>query len=360
VPPLRTLVISDLHLGAHSGRDVLRQAEPRPALLRAAAACERLVLLGDVLELRHGPVRDALAAAQTPLTELGAAVGPEAEIVIVPGNHDHDLLEPWFERRGRRAPPAPLRLSAEADHRRGEPLATIAGWLGAGRVRVAYPGVWLREDVFATHGHYADAHLTIPTLERLAAGVMNRITGLAPAGPGSAEDYEAILTPIYAWIHALAERVEPERGSYLHGGSVRGWRALSGPGRRGLRQRALAAGYPAAIAGLNRLGLGPLRAELSGAALRRAGLRGIEEALARLGVAAPYVVFGHTHRAGPLPGDDRGEWRTAVGGELVNSGCWIQEPSFVGPDPGRSPYRVGFAVWVADHGPPELVNLLDA
>ncbi|MGH2869548.1 MAG: hypothetical protein ACRDNK_18535, partial [Solirubrobacteraceae bacterium] len=208
---------------------MLRQAEHREPLLRAAAQCDRLVLLGDVLELRHGPVREALAAAQKPLTELGAAVGSDVEIVITPGNHDHDLLDPWFERRGRRGVPAALGEETEADHRRGEPLATIAGWLGSGRVRVAYPGVWLRDDVYATHGHYADAHLTMPTLERLAAGVMSRIVGLAPQGPRSAEDYEAILSPIYAWIHALAQRLEPHRGGHLHGGSVRGWRALSGP-----------------------------------------------------------------------------------------------------------------------------------
>ena len=313
-----------------------------------------------MIELRHGPVRDALAVAQTPLTELGAAVGSDREIVVMAGNHDHDLLDPWFERRGRRAAPAPLGLSAVADTRRGEPLATLAGWLGAGRVRVVYPGLWLRDDVYATHGHYADAHLTMPTLERLAAGVMIRVAGLAPEGPRSAEDYEAILSPIYAWIHALAQRLDPERGGHLHGGSVRGWQALSGPGRRGLRRRAMAVGYPAAVAGLNRLGLGPLRAELSGAALRRAGLRGFEEVLERLDVPAAYVIFGHTHRAGPLPTDDPGEWRTARGARLINTGCWVEEPSFIGSNPGTSPYRVGFAVWVGDDGPPELVNLLDA
>ncbi len=313
-----------------------------------------------MLELRHGPVREALAAAQAPLTELGAAVRAECEIVITPGNHDHDLLDPWFERRSRRGPAAALGLESEADHRRGEPLATLAGWLGAGRVRVSYPGVWLRDDVYATHGHYADAHLTMPTLERLAAGVMNRIVGLGVQGPRNAEDYEAILGPIYAWIHSLAQRVDGERGGHLHGGSVRGWQALSGAGRRGPRRQAIAAGYPAAIFALNRLGLGPLRAELSGAALRRAGLRGIEETMTRLGVSAPYVIFGHTHRAGPMLEDDASEWRTATGSQLVNTGCWVQEPSFLGSDPEGSPYRVGFAVWVGDGGPPQLVNLLDA
>ena len=76
---------------------------------------------------------------------------------------------------------------------------------------------------------------------------------------------------------------------------------------------------------------------------------------ARLPITAPYLVFGHTHRAGPLPGDDPAEWRTAAGGRLINSGCWVHEPAF-GDD---GPYRVGFAVTVGDSGPPALVNLVD-
>ena len=118
--------------------------------------------------------------------------------------------------------------------------------------------------------------------------------------------------------------------------------------------------FPALIFALNRAGIGPLSPDLSGPALRRAGLRGTEQALWRVGVAAPYVIFGHTHRAGPLPGDDGGEWRTTAGTQLINSGCWVSEPSFTGPDPSRSPYRVGFAVWLDEGGPPRLVNLLDA
>jgi hypothetical protein len=157
----------------------------------------------------------------------------------------------------------------------------------------------------------------------------------------------------------MAQRVGPGRGRTLHGGSVRGWRALTGPGRRGLRRRSVALAFPVVVAALNRARIGPLRAELSGAALRQAGLRGIEEAMARLGVTAGHVLFGHTHRAGPLPGDDPGEWTTAGGTRLTNSGCWVHEASLQGADPGRSPYRVGFAVWVGDSGPPELVNLLD-
>jgi len=349
---------------------VLRGPERREPLLEAVTRCDRLVLLGDLLELRHGPEREALTAARDLLTALGKGLGPEREVIIVPGNHDHALLDAWFARQTRSAPAAALGTETEVDWRRGEPLATIARWLAPARVRACYPGLWLRPDVYAIHGHYADLHLSIPTMERLAAGVMSRIVGsravraagVLPAGPRAAEDYELTLAPIYAWIHALAQRIDPELGGSLNSGSVRGWTALTGPGRHTVRRRTMALSFPVLVAALNRLGIGPLRPELSGAALRRAGLRGLEESIRRLEVSARYLVFGHTHRAGPLPGDDLAEWRTRGGAHLINSGCWVGEPAFLGPAPHQSPYRVGFGVWVDDTDPPtppELVNLLD-
>ncbi len=357
---MRTLVVSDLHFGTHSGGDVLRDRGRRAALVSALAGCDRLVLLGDILELRHGPMHEAVAAAREPLSEIGAALGPDGEVVLLAGNHDHYLVHPWSQRRAGDGPPPPLRAETPVDWIAGDPFGALAAMLSPARVRATYPGVWLRPDVWATHGHYLDVHMTVPSIERLGAGVMRRVVGPRGAGPASAEDYEAILTPIYAWLHAVAQGAVAGRGSGLQGGSVRGWRALTGPrGRRGLRARAMAASWPVLVAALNRAGLGPLRAEVSGPALRRSGLRGMDEVCARLGVSADYVIFGHTHRAGPLPGDDPAEWTTAGGGRLVNSGCWVHEPAFMGDDPSQSPYRTGFCVVVDDDGPPRLLNLSD-
>jgi hypothetical protein len=361
---LRTLVVSDLHLGTHSGADVLRDRRHRATLLEALAGCDRLVLLGDTLELRHGPLHEALAAARGPLGEMGAALGAAGEVIVLAGNHDHALLHPWSQRRAAGGPPPPLGAETEVDWMAGDLLQALAGMLAPARVRSAYPGVWLREDVWATHGHYLDIHLTVPSIERLGAGVMRRI--VAPRRNRShpplaaAEDYEAILTPMYAWLHAVAQGAVPGRGSGLQGGSVRGWRTLSAPaGRRRLRTRAIAAAWPLLIAALNRAGLGPLRAEISGPVLRSAGLRSMDEVCARLGVGAGHVIFGHTHRAGPLPGDDAAEWTTRTGARLTNSGCWVHEPAFMGSDPSQSPYRTGFGVILDDDGPPRLLNLTD-
>ena len=107
----------------------------------------------------------------------------------------------------------------------------------------------------------------------------------------------------------------------------------------------------AVVATLNAAGLGPLDADLSGPALRRSALRGIRTAVERLGIDAPYVVFGHTHRSGPHAGDEG--WHG-----LVNTGSWILEPMFLGDDPQSSPYFPGHVALVHESGPPELRRLL--
>ncbi|MGH2913775.1 MAG: hypothetical protein ACRDMX_02185 [Solirubrobacteraceae bacterium] len=357
------MVVSDLHLGTRLGADVLAQASVRARLTDAVEGADRLVLLGDLLELRHGPLRDALVAAREPLSEIGAALGPDGEVVVLAGNHDHRLIDDFARRR--ELAPAPVALAPETavDWREGEALEEVARLLAPARVRAAYPGVWLRDDVYATHGHYLDLHLTVPTLERLATGVMRRVVALDGTGPTSIEDYETVLAPLYAWIDALAQRVAPERGALMHGGSVRGWQALAGGRdlrRRGrLRARVIAAAWPVAIAGCNRLGLGPLRPALSTSELRRAGLEAIGEVVARTGVDATWVIFGHTHRAGPLAADDPGPWRAPSGTRLLNCGCWVREAALQGRNPSSSPYRPGFCVVLQDDGPPALVDLLD-
>ncbi len=337
---------------------MLRRDEPRDALIAAAACCDRLVLLGDAIELRHGPLRYAFATAQPVLEAVGAALPAAAEVVIVPGNHDHRLLRPWLTRRSSDGVPPELGLEAIVDWREGEPLARIASWLEPARMRVAYPGVWLRDDVYAMHGHYGDRNTTVPILERLGSGVMGRVIGDRDGRPVRAEDYEATLEPMYALIDALAEQGGRGAGG---GGALqlRAWRNLASAGRAGVRARATGAGFATVVFALNRAGLGPLRPDVSGPELRRAGLCAFERVLSDLGVGARYVLSGHTHRAGPLPTDDRGEWLTSTGASMLNTGSWVYESAFVGDERWTSPYRPGFAVRVPDAGAPELVNLLD-
>ena len=373
---MRTLIVSDLHLGSLTRTDVLRRRELREPLLAALDEVERLVLLGDVLELRHGPMRDALASSREFFEEIGAAMAGR-ELVITAGNHDHALIEPWLASRGEDAEPPPLTEEQLLDPSEASPaLARIAAWSSPARVRVAYPGLWVRPDVYATHGHYLDCHLTIPTLERLSMGAMGRLLRHPPQSLHGADDYEAVCAPVYAWRDAVAR--DARTGATLNGlATVAAWRALRGEsasdsaqaaqpgqaarlraGARALRTRALVAGFPLAVGLLNRAGIGPLRADVSGSELRRAGLRAMGEVADRLGLGDAYVVFGHTHRTGPLPADEQHEWRSAGGARLLNAGSWVYASIFLSAAPGESPYWPGGCVLVDEQGPPVVRRLL--
>jgi hypothetical protein len=288
-------------------------------------------------------------------------MGRDREVLIVPGNHDHMLLRAWFERRACTPAPPALGLESEVDWRDGEPLAAVARALRPAHVRVLYPGVWLRGDVYASHGHYGDRHNTAPLVERLGAGLMARFVPERDGGPERAEDYEATLAPIYAWVDAVAQGRTPPRGGGPGSLQVAIWRELTASDhRRSVRRAGLRAGFPMFIGALNRARLGPLRADVSGPELRRGGLRGFAEVLGRLGVNTRFAVFGHTHRAGPLPDDEAEEWARPDGTSMVNAGCWVSEQKWLGPDPANSPYRPGFCVALEDgDGAPEVRNLLD-
>ena len=374
---MRTLIVSDLHLGSNSRADLLRRPEIREALFAELADAERLVLLGDVLELRHGPLREAMASARPFFEELGAALGGR-ELVISAGNHDHALVEPWLEGRGGDPDPAGLGPEQIFDAADASPaLATIASWVGSrgsGPVRAAYPGLWVRPDVYAMHGHYLDCHLTIPTLERLSVGLMSRVLRRPASQFDRVEDYEAMGAPVFAWRDAVARYAHT--GAALNGvATVSAWEVLGGAAaggsarpepRRGLRERltrnarrrAIVLGFPLAVAAVNRAGLGPVSAEISPGELRRAGLAAMGEVAARIGLGDSYVVFGHTHRPGPLDGDDVAEWRGPGGARLVNCGSWTYASIFLRETAAQSPYWPGGCVFVGDDGPPQVRRLL--
>jgi hypothetical protein len=233
----------------------------------------------------------------------------------------------------------------------------VAMWLGRERTTLAYPGIWLRDDVYATHGHYLDPHGTVPTFERIGAGAMLRLAGGLPDAC-VAEDYERFLAPLYAWMHSAAQRARDGAMGAGAGRANRAYELLEGDGHKPVRTRVLLAAFPLGVRGLNLLGLGPLSSDLSGDALRRNGLQAMSEVVRRLGIEAEHVLFGHTHRAGPLPDDDVTEWRTPTGARLHNSGTWVHEGGFLAGAGPESPYWPGSALVVGESGPPELLRLL--
>jgi len=387
---MRTAVVSDLHLGGLADADVARTGRPLDALAEAVSDADRLVLLGDIVELRERPLARALEVARPVLERLGGAMAGRP-VVIVPGNHDHALAEPWLAR---------LRLAGQELSAEGEwpvepgdgAAGRISEWMPDVELTLAYPGLRLREDVYATHGHYLDLHLTIPRLESIAASAMGRITKLGQDAR-SAADYETILAPLYAFYAGLAQGAS---AAALAGGSsfsrkVWQWasdgRGAEDPaaaaaagtaagagdtpeaGRGGVvaaRERASAAAtrfllgrvtIPGAVAALNVLGFGPFRATLTGEELRRSGLDAMARVAGVLAPGTPHVIFGHTHRPGPLAHDTVAEWTTTSGTRLWNSGSWLHEGVFVRAAQ-ESPYWPGSVLTVEDDGPPRVRNVL--
>lgn len=355
-----TAVVSDLHLGKAAGHDLLRQPAIRERLLARIGQADRLVLLGDVLELREGPVAAAMRAARPFFEELGRAFAGKP-VTLLCGNHDYQLAAPVLNRAALDGGPATLGVenlvTAQADE--VTPTGRVAGWLHQTELTLAYPGVFVRPDVYATHGHYMDWHGTVPTIEVLAIGIAERVVGkgrrdrdvMTPAG------YEAALAPVYELAYSLAQSSVNDRQLAGGGRSVDMWERLNSD-RAGAKVARNAA-IPAAVAALNKLGLGPFKPELTAVELRRAGLRSMAAVVQALGLEAAHVIFGHTHRSGPWPRDAEG-WDLPSGGRLYNSGSWIHEPAFLGSDPQDSPYMPGVVVWVDDDGPPRLERLLEA
>ena len=388
---MRTVVVSDLHIGVRVGTDLARRREVRARLVEAVRGADRLVLLGDVFELRERSLAGALAIARPLLEELADALAGEREMVLVPGNHDHALVGPLSESIGgggglrsleNRLRPAP------AHH-----LARLGSDLAPVRLEFAYPGLWVSDGVYATHGHYLDAHSPVPMVECLAIALSARLRG-GPPGPGSTPaDYERVVSPVYLASTTLGrgqsighgraggismglyERLtrrgpDGERGDGLGPRRAAGAdNSASAPGAprstptpSGLGDRMLRSAVPNAVAALNGLGLGPFAPELSGRALRRAGLQAMAEVVRRLDIQAEHVIFGHTHRPGPLP-TEVDEWTLPARGgrpptRLINTGSSVYQPVFLATRPSHSPYWPGRCVVVEDDTAPSLLHPL--
>jgi hypothetical protein len=351
-----TAIISDLHLGSVAGVDMAGRPELLERLLPAVAEAEHLVILGDALELRERPVARLLDLARPVFEAIGEAAAGR-RVTLVPGNHDHELTDPWLEEA--RLDDAGLALESVWPVTRDKGIAgRLAGWMPGADVAVAYPGLRLRSDVYATHGHYLDLHLSVPRLEAIAASLMAEVTGRGSVASSPAE-YEAVFAPLYALLFGLAQGSKVETVKRHGGMSRRVWESANG--RRGSRLTGLLLGrvtIPGAVALMNRAGLGPYRPDISAAELRRAGLRAMGHVVEALGIRADHVIFGHTHRPGPLPGDDASEWRTPRGTRLWNSGSWLNERVFLKSVERKSPYWPGTIVWLEEEGPPRIENLL--
>jgi UDP-2,3-diacylglucosamine pyrophosphatase LpxH len=322
-----TLVVSDLHLGNRAGHDVVRLPEVRERLLAAVedSGAERLVLLGDTVELVRRHPRRSMVMAEPVLRALAQGLGPEREVIVVPGNHDVPLLRRWALAQGDALEPShavPVTASPA--------LETLVSWLGPARTRVSYPGVWLGDGIWATHGHYLDHHLLPDSVFGFLRPARRDIGATTPMG------YERLNRHGARSRESLPERLMARPVGTLVQTAMTPIRAL-----------------PRML--LNS-GMAPVTAKLMDVQMRRASTPAMARVARRLGIDADWVLFGHVHRRGPI-GDE--PWPSRDGPRLVNTGAWLYEPLLVDKASGPHPYWPGGAVLLEDGRAPRSVGLLD-
>ena len=260
----------------------------------------------------------------------------------MPGNHDYRLVSPWLEWRSRNGP-EPLgleeRAGPEGVHRRtrhraawSQPASArrrLPGHLAARR-RLRHPRPLPRPPRHGPDASSASAPAFMAPLRR-------RCPADGATRPTTTRRRSRRCT---RWMHALAQRV----GDGARGGA--GQRLGRAPGaliarRRATRGRAHASslrrGFPVGDRGAQPAGLGPVKADLS---RRRAAPRLPARRSARSSSAwastPRHVIFGHTHRSGPLARRRRGRVAGAGGARLVNTGCWVYEPHVPRPPTGAA------------------------
>jgi hypothetical protein len=329
---VRTLVISDLHLGGRLGHDVLRRPEPLHRLLRSLQDVERLVLLGDIVELMEGRAQEAMAVAEPVLREVAGALSREAEVVVVPGNHDRPMVREWL-----RAHRSSLAVDTSIPLGASRTLSRVISWFSPLAVRAHYPGVWLSDRVWATHGHYLDRHLMPVSAYGVTRGLLSR----RPRDGALPREYERARRPSASratrWLPRPAAALVDEIADVMR-----------------------AATMPNARRHLLRPPLAPVNSRLLGLQMRRAAIPAFSRVVQRLGVNAEWTIFGHVHRLGPLADDDPTEWEGPSGRPRVaNTGSWLYEPVLLHRATPPHPYWPGGAVLLDGDQPPRAIGLLD-
>jgi UDP-2,3-diacylglucosamine pyrophosphatase LpxH len=327
---VRTLVISDLHIGSRLGRDVVRHPEALAVLLEALDDVDRLVLLGDVVELAEGRPREAMQIAEPILRTIGRRMGPERPIVLVPGNHDRALTRAWAVRQG-----AALVPDALVPHDASRTLETVLGWLKPAEVEVRTPGVWLTPRIFAHHGHYLDRHLVPQSAWGRLKPEVRRSSEDAVVGPLPYERRRSPRPP---------RRRLPRPLASLRESTAELLRARTMPSPRKLQPHRIA----------------PLTRVLLGRQMQHAAIPALGHAMHRIGVVdADWLIFGHVHRLGPVPGDAPSLWQVGST-RIANTGSWTYEPLLLHNGGPPHPYWPGGALLIPDdEADPQPISLLE-
>ena len=299
---------------------------------RALDGVDRLVLLGDVLELRHGPVARRAARRRGRRSRRSARAMAGGEVVLIAGNHDHALVSPVARRGARSTAPgrsgsrsapgadaSPRTAAMARDARARARRRRLPGRLAARRrLRDARPLPRLPR-----HGPDVRA----PRRRRRCARSRGRADRRAPT---TTRRSSRPSTP--GWT--CGAQTGCDFGAERQRGTQNAWRTShvrSGDGP--LRARAFAAAFPS---GGWRSSTGSASARchrrLAARAAARRPDRDAGERRRRWGIDARWVIFGHTPPRRPARPRRPFEWRG-----LMNSGSWVYEEVFLGASPRRSP-----------------------
>lgn len=304
-------MISDLHLGQGGGVSVLERPAPLRTLLEALDDYDRLVLLGDVLEMQEASPAHSSRVAEPILRTIAERLGQDKQLVLLAGNHDHALVDSWARERGEaleREGRVPLDASPL--------LSKLGSWLAATQVEVRYPGVWLDDRIWASHGHYLNRFL-----RPVSSWGLHTRTRVEPQTAAESESRSR-----YSVKPRLHDGLPPER-----------WHDKHVPTR-----------------------LAPVSAWVLSHQMVRHALPAFMKSARGLGVDADWMIFGHVHRRGPLVGDRPERWRDPESGaRVLNTGSWRYEPVISSRQGAEGRYWPGGAVAIGDDGVPRSVGLLD-
>jgi UDP-2,3-diacylglucosamine pyrophosphatase LpxH len=346
---VKTAIISDLHLGSASRRDLVRNPAILDTLLESVAGADRVVLLGDTFELFEGRFDEVIQRARL-LFEGLAETLDAGEVVLVPGNHDHRFAEPLL--RSLESERRPLALEHRIEGPSGtSDLSEASRWLGRVGLQISYPGIWLRDGVYATHGHYMDCYRRLPRLECIAAATMVRAVGPLPDRT-TPDDYERVLCRIYRAAFRLAQVGVARR---IMNPSEKAWRTLAGGKSRPWTHRTASRIAPSALGALNRALRHDFTTDFSYEEVSVSGAAAATELFRHLKVEADHVLVGHTHRAGPVDGESA--WVLPGGARLHNTGSWVSNSAFGDPPP--RPFRPGDVTWLDETGSPYRLNAFE-
>jgi hypothetical protein len=236
--------------------------------------------------------------------------------------------------------------------------------------------------VLAMHGHYLDLHLASPA-ERLLALVEQAVAAyrMEALRPGF-DLYEAALRPqneLLYWIgqSPAGAQVQSELWRRLRGDKRHVPRGLLARVRRIAARRALRAAEALAGAAARQLTQRVLKGDVTNVSPARD--TNVDEAIGAFmdsmyalqedlfdveGWTTPpaYVVFGHTHRPGPLPGtDDPDHWRAPWGGrevQVLNTGSWLYDVERALTEEYHQTRWPGTLVLIPDGQEPRVVSVL--